>query len=146
MPLSVTRLSVILACVRLLPVTYQKSRKTRQHLPLIAARQYDWSDGLYHGGFLNGMPSQYVFLHGGGIRIVSPGDIELTAKNIKLTASDGVTSTSQTFQANTATTARFTGGGGIQSDGDIKAATVSVQMHTHGGVQTGGGNTGGPNA
>lgn len=109
-------------------------------------RQYDWSDGLYHGGFLNGIPSQYVFLHGGGIRIVSPGDIELTAKNIKLTASDGVTSTSQTFQANTATTARFTGGGGIQSDGDIKAATVSVQTHTHGGVQTGGGNTGGPNA
>ena len=109
-------------------------------------RQYDWSDGLYLGGFLNGTPNQYVFFHAGGIRIVSPGDIELIGQNIKLTARDGVTSASQTFQANTQTTAQFTGGGGVQSDGDVKAGSVSLQTHTHSGVQTGGGNTGRPNA
>lgn len=109
-------------------------------------RQYDWSDGLYLGGFLNGAPEQYIFFQNGGIKIFSPGDIELIGRNIKLNASAGVSSTSQTFQANTQSTAQFTGGGGINADGDITAGAVSLQNHTHKGVQTGGGNTGVPNA
>lgn len=109
-------------------------------------RQYDWSDGLYLGGFLNGTPEQYICFQNGGIKIVSPGDIELNGKNIKLNASAGVSSTSQTFQANTQSTAQFTGGGGINADGDIKAGSVSLQNHTHKGVQTGSSDTGEPNA
>ena len=32
--------------------------------------------------------------------------------------------------------------GTIHATGDVTAGTISVQQHVHGGVQTGGGNTG----
>ena len=80
----------------------------------------------------------------GGIKLFSPGDIEMEAANIRLKAQGGVISTSQTFQANTQTTAQFSGGGGIATDGDMTANDVSLLHHVHNGVQTGGGNTGQP--
>jgi hypothetical protein len=45
-------------------------------------RQFDPSDALYIGGFLNGVPTQYVqFLpNGGGINVVSPGVVTLKAQ------------------------------------------------------------------
>lgn len=107
-------------------------------------RRFDYSDGLYFGGFLNGTPSQYIMFSKGGIKLFSPGDIEMEAANIHLKAQGGVSSTSQTFQANTKTTAKFTGGGGISSDGDVQANGVSLLNHVHNGVQPGGGNTGQP--
>lgn len=107
-------------------------------------RRFDYSDGLYFGGFLNGTPKQYIHFKDGGIRLFSPGDIEMEAANIRLKAQGGVISTSQTFQANTQTTAKFTGGGGIAADGDVKADGVSLMHHIHNGVQPGGGNTGEP--
>lgn len=107
-------------------------------------RRFDYSDGLYFGGFLNGTPKQYIHFKDGGIRLFSPGDIEMEAANILLKAQGGVISTSQTFQANTQTAAQFTGGGGISSDGDMTANGVSLLHHVHNGVQPGGGNTGQP--
>lgn len=107
-------------------------------------RRFDFSDGLYFGGFLNGAPNQYIMFSKGGIKLFSPGDIEMEAANILLKAQGGVSSTSQTFQANTQTTAQFTGGGGISADGDVKANDVSLLNHVHKGVQPGGGNTGEP--
>ena len=68
----------------------------------------------------------------------------MEAANIRLNAQGGVSSTSQTFQANTQAAAQFTGGGGISADGDVKAKDVSLLHHVHNGVQTGGGNTGEP--
>ena len=47
-------------------------------------RQYDFSDALYVGGILNGVPSQYVQFSSDGISIVSPDTITLTAANIVL--------------------------------------------------------------
>ena len=107
-------------------------------------RRFDYSDGLYFGGFLNGTPKQYIHFKDGGIKLFSPGDIEMEAANIRLKAQGGVSSTSQTFQANTQATAQFTGGGGISADGDVKANDVSLLHHVHNGVQPGGGNTGEP--
>lgn len=107
-------------------------------------RRFDYSDGLYFGGFLNGTPNQYIMFSKGGIKLFSPGDIEMEAANIRLNAQGGVISTSQTFQANTKTTAQFTGGGGISADADVKANGVSLLNHVHKGVQPGGGNTGQP--
>ena len=109
-------------------------------------RRFDFSDGLYFGGFLNGTPEQYIHFKDGGIKLFSPGDIEMEAANIRLNAKSGVSSTSQTFQANTQTTARFSGGGGIKADGDVVAGNISLQNHEHNGVQPGGGNTGKPQA
>ena len=107
-------------------------------------RRFDYSDGLYFGGFLNGTPKQYIHFKDGGIKLFSPGDIEMEAANIRLKAQGGVSSTSQTFQANTQATAQFTGGGGIATDGDMTANGVSLMHHVHKGVQPGGGNTGQP--
>ena len=63
-------------------------------------RRFDFSDGLYFGGFLNGTPEQYIRFKDGGIKVFSPGDIELEAANIRLNAQGAVSSTSASFQAN----------------------------------------------
>jgi len=68
----------------------------------------------------------------------------MEAANIRLKAQGGVSSTSQTFQANTQAAAQFTGGGGISADGDVQAQNISLLHHVHKGVQPGGGNTGEP--
>lgn len=53
---------------------------------------FDWSDGLYLGGFLNGVPSQYVQFTDRGINIVSPDGLTLTGggKTVTIDAS-GIT-------------------------------------------------------
>ena len=109
-------------------------------------RRFNWADALYFGGFLNGTPAQYIQFKNGGIKVFSPGDIELEAANIRLNAQGTVSSTSAAFQANTQTAAKFSGGGGIQADGDIMAGNISLQNHPHGGVQPGNGTSGKPQA
>lgn len=108
-------------------------------------RQHDWNDGLYIGGFLNGTPQQYVQFASNGIVIHSPKSITLEAPNIKLQASS-VTTQTGSFAVNASQTAQFTGGGGISSDGDVKAGSASLKNHTHGGVASGSGHTGKPNS
>lgn len=49
-----------------------------------SGRQYDFSDALYLGGMLNGVPSQYVQFSPAGIKIVSPIAITLQAPQINL--------------------------------------------------------------
>lgn len=113
-------------------------------------RQYSWSDGLYIGGFLNGAPSQYVHFTGDGIVIHSPTKITLDAPDIEIngttvkTIATSATTEATTFSVNAASTAEFTGGGGIHTDGDVVAGAISLETHTHSGVTTGGSNTGGP--
>ena len=58
-------------------------------------RQYDISDGLYIGGFLNGTPSQYVYFKGSGIDIVSTGEVNITGTKINLNAPVATSSTLQ---------------------------------------------------
>lgn len=108
-------------------------------------RQYDWNDGLYIGGFLNGVPQQYISFSNGGIVIHSPTSITLEAPAINLQASSVNTKTGS-FAVSASKTAQFTGGAGISSDGDVQAGSVSLKNHTHNGVVTGGGNTGKPNS
>ena len=113
-------------------------------------RQYDLSDGLYIGGFLNGTPSQYVHFTSSGIVIHSPQAITLEAPTVKISAgsveteASSVSTNTGTYAVNSASTASYTGGGGIQTDGDVKSGSVSLQNHVHGGVVTGGDNTGAP--
>ncbi len=49
-----------------------------------SARQYDFSDGLYLGGMLNEVPTQYIQFTAEGISIVSPGTITIQAPTIAL--------------------------------------------------------------
>lgn len=58
-------------------------------------RQYDWQDGLYVGGLLNGSPQQFIQFNQDGISISSPNTITIAATTIALqgnvTMSEGLT-------------------------------------------------------
>lgn len=110
-------------------------------VPPGSARQYDMSDGLYLGGVLNGVPTQYVAFSDEGITVVSPTKVMVQAPEIELTAATSVTVTAPdiTLDGDVHITGETTG------DGDGTFAGISVETHDHGGVQTGGGNTGPPN-
>ncbi len=62
-----------------------------------SARQFDYSDGLYLGGLLNGVPTQYIRFSSAGISIVSPDTVTIQAPTIALqgsvTISEGLTVT-----------------------------------------------------
>ncbi len=94
-------------------------------------RQYSYSDGLYIGGFLNGVPTQYVRFTADGIEIVSPTQITLTAPAIEL---DGAVHA----------TGAVTGDATAVYQGDVTGAGTSLHAHKHSGVTTGGGQTGNP--
>lgn len=48
---------------------------------------FDWADGLYVGGVLNGNPTQYIRFSSAGIEIVSPTKITLRAPTVEIDAS-----------------------------------------------------------
>lgn len=54
-------------------------------------RQFDMADGLYIGGYLNGVPQQYVRFSGAGISVVSPSKITLRAPLVEVDASTSFT-------------------------------------------------------
>ena len=79
-----------------------------------SARQYDFSDGLYLGGMLNGVPSQYIQFTDEGITIVSPDTITLRATTIAIegsvTISEGLT---------------------VTEDVTAGVSGISLESHTH---------------
>lgn len=124
-------------------------------------RQYNFADGMYIGGVLNGTPTQYVQFSSSGIRIHSPSQVKLDAPAIVLEAdtidlngSTSTTITTPTFTVNGATvlngTISQTGGGAAEFSGsmavtgDVTAQGVSVHNHVHSGVTPGGGTSGAP--
>lgn len=82
-------------------------------------RRFDWSDGLYLGGFLNGTPTRYIRFDSDGNVWIKP------ATKVTVEGDLHVTGTG-TF------------------DVDATADGVSLLNHTHGGVQTGSGHTAAP--
>jgi hypothetical protein len=100
-----------------------------------SARKYDWADGLYIFGFLNGLPGQYIGFSAAGIKVVSPTKITLTAPSIEIDASAGLTinANTATINANTAVT------GTLTDNGHDVGST-----HRHTGTQTGSGISGIP--
>jgi len=124
-------------------------------------RQYNFADGMYIGGALNGTPTQYIQFSSAGIRIHSPTKVKIDAPTITLDAgvielngSTSTTITTPTFTVNGATvlngTISQTGGGAadfsgsMSVTGDVTAQGVSVHNHVHKGVTPGGGNSGTP--
>lgn len=53
-------------------------KKTKTEGPPPSRREYDVSDGLYIGGFLNGAPTQYIEFLESGINIVATGTVTAT--------------------------------------------------------------------
>lgn len=117
-------------------------------------RQYSFADGMYLGGMLNGTPTQYVQFSAAGIKIHSPTAVVIEAPVVEIDAATSCTVNTPTFTVNGATvlngTVQQTGGGSaafsgsMAVTGDVTAQGTSVHNHKHGGVQTGGGQTGVP--
>lgn len=91
-------------------------------------RRFDWADGLYIGGVLNGVPSQYVQFSTAGIKLYSPAAIEMDAPKL-------------TINAPTITiTGDATLNGTLTVSADVVIAGKSVVNHNHTDPQ--GGTTG----
>lgn len=135
-------------------------------------RQYNISDGLYLGGFLNAAPTQYIQFNSSGITIFSPyniniqatgnvnvtagGNVGVTASgNASINASGSISATAGTtatltapaisLMGNTTVTGNFSFSGTGQNAGvDIG----STHKHPMPGIQSGTdtGETGAPNA
>lgn len=127
-------------------------------------RRSDMADGVYIGGILNGIPTQYLMFTTAGIELHSPTKINLTAPEIDLvapvvviTASTSTTITTPTFTVNG--NAVINGGtqfnGNAAGTGSITAPTIagtndvtgggkSLKTHTHSGVTAGAGTSGPP--
>jgi len=88
-------------------------------------RMHSMSDCVYVGGFLNGAPNQFIIMNGDGIRIVSPGTVRIEANAAEIACN-------------------LTVDGTITATGDVTGNGISLDNHTHTGVQTGSASTGKP--
>lgn len=84
-------------------------------------RSYDFADGIYMGGVLNGSPTRYIQFSGAGITINDPSIITLQAPSILLkgavTQSDGDVS--------------MTGNLSVADNVTVMNDTISVKDHVH---------------
>jgi hypothetical protein len=102
-------------------------------------RMHDFADGMYLGGLLNGTPTQYVQFGSGGVAIVSPDTITLTAPNIVLNGAVAQSGGNVTMAED------LTVGGDVVAD--LTGSTfdgIPFATHVHTGVTSGGANTGVP--
>ena len=97
-----------------------------------SARTYNFADGIYLGGILNGTPTQFVQFHAAGIRVFSPTKVTLEAPTIELKGD-----VAQSGGDITAT-------GSYTGEGDVKGNGVSLHDHKTAGVTPGGGISGLP--
>lgn len=122
-------------------------------------RAFDWSDGLYVGGYLNGTPTQYVQFTPEGINVVSPTAVSVQAPTITLEAATEINIEAPTVTITAAVAVNIgapdivvtgeieiaggisqTGGTGNNAsfsgnveapDGDVTAGSVSLTNHEH---------------
>ena len=88
-------------------------------------RQFNINDAVYLGGMLNGVPSQYIHFTDNKIIVKAATEIVLDAPQVTATG-------------------KFTASGIIESLSDVVAKAISRFSHKHGGVQSGGSDTGNP--
>ncbi len=97
-------------------------------------RRYDWADGLYIGGFLNGAVSQFVRIGDDGVTITSASGLPVT-----INAPGGlVVNADATINGNITATGKITTGAGSTFNGK------AFDSHKHTGVTTGSGTSGPP--
>lgn len=95
--------------------------KSKSLGPPGSARTYDYADGLYFGGFLNGVPTQYFRFSSAGIEIVSPTKVTIQAPIVEVIAATGMTVTSPLAAFSGTLTAAI----------DVMAGVISVATHEH---------------
>lgn len=103
-------------------------------------RRADIADGLYTGGFLNAVPTQYVRFTDSGIEVVSPTNITMRAPTINMIGAESVTLQSASIVLD----GPVTGTAGAAFSGDVTGQGTSLHTHKHGGVSSGGSQTSTP--
>lgn len=88
-------------------------------------RAHSQADAIYLGGLLNQEPTQYIDFADDEITIVSPAKLRVIAPLSSFEGSIEVT-------------------GSVTAQGDVIGAGISLSTHVHGGVESGGSNTSGP--
>jgi hypothetical protein len=90
-------------------------------------RTYDWADGLYVGGFINGVPTQYIqaLASAGGWKIHTPGDITLDAPLTEVTGAMKVDGAA-TLESTLAVTGASTLTGAVDALGGVATTTIAV--------------------
>jgi hypothetical protein len=91
-------------------------------------RTHDFSDGMYIGGLLNGVPTQYIKFSDTGIEIVSPNNLRMTvgSASVEIMESGEVSITAPTLTANIAGAANITATGVVAITGsDVSIAPLN---------------------
>lgn len=97
-------------------------------------RRFDMADGLYIGGFLNGIPEQYVRFYEGGVQIVDKN------ANAFVMDTSGIAINGVLFDRSR----NISNAGTVMATGEGTFDGHTVGAHTHGGVTTGAGTTATP--
>ena len=119
-------------------------------------------DGYYLGGWLNGAPERYVMIADDGVTIEGIARIEIHGADTVINAEasctinaaggctingdvliNGSLTWTGTAQGKNGARARFSGGW-ENTGGSVTSNGITLETHTHGGVEPGGGSTGGP--
>ncbi|MDO9949822.1 phage baseplate protein [Glaesserella parasuis] len=87
-------------------------------------RKFDYADGLYFGGFLNGVPEQYIFFKDSGIDVVATGEVYIKGSKIKL---DAPVETTSSLKVETTITA----GGDITDNAKSGGKSMSSMRQSH---------------
>lgn len=132
-------------------------KNTKAASPPGSNRKYDMSDMVYLMTVIGQAPSQYIQFNAEGLTIHSPVKVKITAPNIEMDGDTQIALNAPNIVLNGAITqgsgsfggtSSFKGNmnidGTVQTTGDVTANGTSVHTHKHGGVQTGGGQTGVP--
>jgi len=118
-----------------------------------SARVYDKGDGFYLGGFLNVAPERYLRITDDGVEIEGVASIKAHGQTVTVTADSRITLDAPVVEVTGILQQTGDNGGGSSSfrggftntGGQITSNGVTLETHTHNGVQPGSGNTGGPN-
>ena len=113
-------------------------------------RKFDAADGIYLGGLpgLNADPEQWVKFTDTGVEIADVNNNKVVSSNIGWTFTGNVIVGTLIIQnqiegpGGGVVPGNLHMGGTVTGDSDVVAAGKSLKAHVHGGVQTGGGNTG----
>ena len=87
-------------------------------------RKFDYADGLYFGGFLNGVPEQYIFFKNSGIDVVATGEVYIKGSKIKL---DAPVETTDLLKVGT----EITAGGDITDNAKSGGKSMSSMRKSH---------------
>lgn len=135
-----------ISAVKANPAQAVSNANAAKGTPPGSLRQLDMADGLYVGGFLNGVPTQYIqFLQAGaGVKIVSPTKVTVQAPEIDLTAGTKVVVTSPEIDLTASTVVNIQAptinleGAVVQTAGNV---TMADNVAVAGNASVGGGLT-----